>query len=297
MPARAQELNVVVTLKPVHSIVAGMMMGVGKPTLLLKGAASPHAYALKPSDMRDLQSADLIVRDSPGLEVFLDKALSQVNARTTILTITDIPGMGLLKLRVGGAFEAHEDDHATHGHDHGPGDGAGIDPHLWLDPVNAAAIANKVADVLGGLRPGHRDLFRQNAGKVVARLAALQDEVVKEIAPVKGRPFLVFHDAYQYFEHRFGLNVVGAVTVSPDVPPSAHRLRMLREKLKATGAACVFAEPQFPPRIIASIIEGTGVRQGTLDPLGAALEAGPDQYFMLLKSVARSLRTCLAGPS
>ncbi len=295
--AMAAEPKVVVTLKPIHALVAAVMAGAGTPELLLDGAASPHTYALKPSDVRRLAQAQLVVRVSEGLEAFLGRTLAGLPKRVAVVTLASIPGLALHPLRAGAGFEAHDHGRADHAHDAKGHAKAGIDGHLWLDPFNAHLIGLHMAEVLGSIAPEHGALYRQNAAALATRLDALSARLAEELQPLRGRPFLVFHDAYQYFERRFGLVSAGAVTVSPEVPPSAQRISQIRALLAAKGAVCVFSEPQFPPRTIDSVIEGTAVRRSTLDPLGANLVAGPDLYAALLEGLARDLKACLAEPS
>jgi zinc transport system substrate-binding protein len=309
-PLAAAGPDVVVTVKPVHGIVAAVMDGVGAPHLLLDGAASPHTYAMKPSEVRRLNAATVVVRVSARLEVFLTKPLSLVAKRTRIVTLDEVPGLTLHKVRVGGDFEPHRHDHGhakgkgkhDHGHGHGHAHGKSheddakqTDGHLWLDPQNARIIALHVSDVLAAVSPADAARFKANAKALAERLEALDQALQSELAPVVGKPFLVFHDAYQYFERRYGLAGAGSVTVNPEVPPSARRLSQLRERLSRTGIVCVFAEPQFAPRAVDTIIEGTNVRRATLDPLGSAIGAGPDHYFEMMEGLARDLKGCLAG--
>jgi len=291
-------LDVVVTIKPVHGLVAAIMEGVGTPYLLLDSTASPHTYAMKPSDVRRLGKADVIVRVSRQLEVFLTKPLSLVSKKSRIVTIDEeTPGLTLLELRKGGDFEthAHADEHARHD-DHGHADGhPAHDTHVWLDPRNAKAIARHLGNVLAEALPSAAERLKSNGRALADRLDALDAALAEELAPIASRPFLVFHDAYKYLEKRYGLSVAGAVTISPEAPPSARRLSSIRARAAKAGVVCVFAEPQFAPRAIAAIVEGTGIRQGTLDPNGAALAAGAMHYFALMQGLARDLRSCLSG--
>lgn len=295
--AHAARPDVVVTLKPVHALVAAVMDGAGSPFLLLESASSPHAYAMKPSEARRLHEADIVVRVSESLEVFLVKPLSLASRRTRIVTLDRLAGLTLHRMRSGGDFEP--DRHGTRGatdrhrneHEHSA---ATIDGHLWLDPVNAGKIARHVADVLSAAAPSEAKRFHDNASALLARLEALDRRLTDEFRAVADRPYIVFHDAYQYLERRFGLANAGAVTINPEVPPSARRLSQIRARLSQKGIICVFSEPQFPPRAVDTVIEGTGVRRGTLDPLGAALKPGPSQYFELLEGLARDLKSCLA---
>ncbi|MDX2154915.1 MAG: zinc ABC transporter substrate-binding protein [Hyphomicrobiaceae bacterium] len=286
----AAEPMVLVTIKPVHSLAAAVMQGAGSPILLLDGAASPHAYALKPSQARQLQNAGLVVRVSEGLETFLVKPIAGLPKRVQVATLDRIDGLKLHPFRTGTALEADPHDHAGHGQGH---KAAGIDPHLWLDPDNARRIGMHLAEVLGRLAPEHASRYRANAAALGTRLDQLASRLAIELKPFAERRFLVFHDAYQYLERRFGVVAAGAVTVNPEVPPSAKRISALRARVAKGGIVCVFAEPQFPPKVIDTIIEGTKAARGTLDPLGADLAAGPDQYFMLMEGLARDLSACL----
>ena len=186
---------------------------------------------------------------------------------------------------------AHDDDH-DHGHAHG-----GHDLHFWLDPVNARALLAEIERTLAEADPENAGRYRENAQAYAGRLDALVAEVEAEIAPVKDKPVVVFHDAYQYFENRFGLNVVGSITVSPEILPGAQRLSEIRAKVVELNAACVFAEPQFEPRLVSVVTEGTDARAGVLDPLGAAIADGPDLYVELIRNLAASLKACLSDAS
>lgn len=305
--AQPAALDVVVTVKPVHALVAAVMEGVGSPHLLLDGAASPHTYAMKPSDVRRLNAAAVVVRVSPQLEVFLAKPLLQAEGKMRIVTLDEIPGMTLLALRAGGDFEPHRHGSASkgtskqkagHGHDHAhPTAAKAIDSHLWLDPANATIAALHVAETLAAVLPTEASRFKSNARALAVRLAELDKRLENELKAIAGRPFIVFHDAYQYLERRYDLAAAGAVTLNPEVPPSALRISQLRARLAKQGVLCVFAEPQFPPRTIDAILEGTAVRRATLDPLGASLAAGASQYFELMDGLARDLKGCLAPPA
>ena len=293
--AHASDLNVVVTIKPIHSIVAAVMDGVATPTLLIDGAASPHTFTLKPSDAKALAAAQVVFRVSDGLEPFMGKVVKSLPKSVQVVALEKVSGLTLHKLRSGGTFEDH--DHGSsgkhsHGHKHDKG-GAGIDGHIWLDPSNAALIATHVADVLAKARPDDASRFKANADTFVRGIATLNDELATRLAPLAGRPFIVFHDAYQYFEKRFGLQAAGSVTVSPDLAPSAKRLSALRAKIGRLKAVCVFAEPQFEPRQIVTITENTTAKRGVLDPLGASIPAGADHYAALLLKMAADFVECL----
>lgn len=299
--AARSDVPVVATIKPIHSLAASVMAGAGAPALLIDGAGSPHTFALKPSDARALQSARIVFRVSEGLEVFLVKVVKSLPRTTQVITLDAAPELRLLPMRTGGAFDEHMHEPSKggkrgHGHDHGHVAEAS-DGHIWLDPDNAKVVARYMAQALAAADPDKAALYRSNAEGLATRLDALAAELARDLKPVAGKPYVVFHDAYQYFEHRFDLAAIGSVTVSPDNAPSAKRLTALRRKITQLKAECIFAEPQFEPKLVATVAEGTGARIGTLDPLGAAIAAGPDLYEALMRSLAGSLKSCLIPPS
>ncbi|GLQ52984.1 zinc ABC transporter substrate-binding protein [Devosia nitrariae] len=298
--------SVVASIKPVHSLVAAVMEGVGEPTLLVKGNASPHTYALRPSDAGALQNADLVFWTGHGLELFLADALETLSIDATVVELAETPGVTLLPVREGGAFEAHEHEgeghdhaheeegHEEHGHDEEDGhEHEEGDMHFWLDPQNAKAMVSLIAETLSEADPENAKAYAANAERELTELDALTAEIEETVAPVADRPFIVFHDAYQYFENRFGLTVAGSITVSPEVMPGAQRINELNARVAELDAACVFAEPQFEPTIISAITGGTGARTGVLDPEAGLLTEGPDLYPELLRGIAASLVDCL----
>ncbi|PDT06585.1 MULTISPECIES: zinc ABC transporter substrate-binding protein ZnuA [unclassified Rhizobium] len=305
---RAADAPVVVTsIKPIHSLVAAIMQGVGEPELIVDGAASPHTYNLKPSNARALQEAKVIFWTGPGLEAFLEKPLQALGSKASIAELDKAPGLVKLPFREGGAFEPHDDgddhDHAAetghdnhheHDHDHDHEHGA-FDTHLWLDPMNAKAMAAEITTTLVAADPANALTYQANAKALDDRLTALDKEIAATVAPVKDKPFVVFHDAYQYFERRYGIRVAGSITVSPETIPGAERVSEIHRKVGELGATCVFAEPQFEPRLVNVVIEGTSARSGVLDPEAATLKAGPDLYFTLMRGIAESMKACLSS--
>jgi len=295
--------KVVVSLKPIHSLVAGVMAGVGEPTLLLRGSASPHSYSLRPSDARALNAADLVFWVGDGLETFLERPLRALADDAKVVALATLPGVELLESRAGGTWETHDEDahesEASHGghenddeaHAHGPGH---YNLHIWLDPDNAIAIVEVAVTALSEVDPGRAASYAKNGAALIGRLTALDRQTRADLAPVKDRPFIVFHDAYPYFETHYDLNAVGAITVNPERAPGAQRISEIRGKIMALEAACVFSEPQFAPSLLDTVVEGTSARQGILDPLGAAHPAGPEAYFSLMRGLAGSLKKCLA---
>lgn len=287
--------DVVASTKPLHSLVSAVMGDIATPGLIVKGSASPHNYSLRPSDAAALESADIVFWTGHGMELFLADALDTLSTNARVVELAEAPGIALLPVREGGAFEAHShgDDHDhdhDHGHDHGHDEG---DMHFWLDPENAKLMVTEIAAVLAETDPDNAATYQTNAEAELVRLDALTAELGETLAAVEGKPFIVFHDAYQYFETRFGLEVAGTVTVSPEAMPGAARIDELRAKVAELGATCVFAEPNFEPAIVRTIVEGTEAKAGVLDPEGAALTEGPDLYPELLRGLANGLVDCL----
>jgi len=294
MTTALADVKVVASIKPVHSLVAAVMQGVGTPDLIVEGAGSPHTYALKPSQAKQLQHADLVFWMSHDLEAFLEKSIDGIATKAVSIPLMESHGLATLNFREGGAFDDHaHDDHDDHdGHDdHGH---EGVDPHVWLDPENAKTMVHEIEEALAKADPANAATYESNAEAVMAQLDSLVAEIDGELARVKGRGYIVFHDAYQYFENRFGVSAIGSITVSPEVLPGAERVSDLQEKVRSLDATCVFSEPQFEPRLVATITENTNAGTGVLDPLGASIDNGPNLYFTLIRNMARSLKDCLS---
>lgn len=333
-PALAEPPHVVTTIRPLHSLAATIMEGAGEPTLLLPPGASPHDYALKPSDASALHDADVVFWIGEPLERFLSRSVEGLAGEARVVALASTPGLTLLHGREGGIWDAHDHGHSDHDHDHehehadAEGDGSGhehheeehaagiatdfipsmttldfdaaelpddTDSHIWLDPRNATAMGRTMAVVLAEADPENAAIYHANADALADAMETLETELRDQLRPVSEVPYIVFHDAYHYFEHRFDLSPVGSITVEPGRPIGARRLAELRETVRDRNAACVFAEPQFEPRLIATVTEGTNSRTGVLDPLGSDLEAGPGLYPALMRDMADALTSCLAG--
>ena len=290
------EISVVTSIKPLHSLTSYIMEGVGEPELIIDGVASPHNFQIKPSHAKMLQNADLVIWIGEDLESFLPTALKSIPKDAVVFELLDQSGLKKLKFREKNIFEGHddhghdehakkEDDHDDHGHGHGS-----FDPHIWLDPANAKVIVKKITNQLSKIDKDNASTYKANSKKVIKDLDGLIKEVKNEIN--KDASFVVFHDAYQYFEKRFGLSVIGALTVNPDVMPGAEQLSEIREVIEHEKAKCIFSEPQFNPNIINSIASDTGVKTGVLDPLGANIDKGKNMYFDLIKDMSNSLKDC-----
>ena len=276
---------VVVSILPLHSLAAAVMQGVGSPQLLVDGGSSPHAFSLRPSTARALNDADLVVWVGPEMESFLVSPLAR--HRGQVLTLLEAPGMRVLA----GEHAADAEPHSLHAHAAGE-----RDPHLWLDPGNAMATAAAMVQALAELDPERAALYRANGERLLARLRDLDRELALRLEPLQGRAFLVFHDAYRYLETRYGLHSVGAVVTGPERRPGARRVQALRAEVQASGARCVFSEPQFRSSLLAVLTEDSQARAAVLDPLGADLEPGPNAYFLLMRRLADQLAGCLQDP-
>ncbi len=348
--------EVVVSIKPLHSLVSGVMKGVGEPHLLIKGAASPHTFSLKPSDAGVLERARVIFWVGEALAPSLERPLEVLPKRAKVVAMAELKGLKLLKLREGGLWEAHDDhhdemekgdhhdedkhhkakhdrhhdehkhgkakddDHHAHkeagakddhhdkhehekakddhhdkkaGGHHGAHHHSDFDAHAWLDPMYAKKWVDAIAHQLEEADPRNKKKYESNARNMKARIDGLHEELARSLAPLKGAPYIVFHDAYQYMEKRYGLNAIGSVTFSPEKKPGAARLVAIRKKIKDTKSICVFSEPQFQPKLVKVVMEGTSAGTGVLDPLGANIPAGEDAYFTLLRNMAKSLKGCL----
>ena len=302
------KIKVVASIKPIHSLASYLMDGVGKPDLIVDGYASPHGFALKPSHAKMLQNADLIFWVGEDLENFLEKPLKSIAKKAEKIELMEIKGLKKLEFRERNIFEGH-DDHKEHGHkedkhghkedkhghkedkhDHHEHAHGEHDPHIWLDPMNAKIILSEMAEHL-------IENDQENASKYKANLKKAHkdlDKLTKKVKSELNKDFksIVFHDAYQYFEKRFGVNVLGAFTVNTDVLPGAEQLSEIREVIEHEKVSCVFSEPQFNPDIIKAVAKDTNIKTGVIDPLGATLNPGKTLYFDLINNMSKSFKGC-----
>ena len=323
------DIKVVASIKPIHSLASYLMDGVGKPDLIVDGYNSPHGFALKPSHAKMLQNANLVFWVGEDLETFLEKPLKSIAKKAEKIELMEIKGLNKLEFRERNIFEGHDDhghghkkdkhddhkeakhddhkdhghkedkhdDHKEHGHKeakhddhHGHGHGE-HDPHIWLDPMNAKVILSEMAEHLIENDQKNASKYKSNLKKAHKDL----DKLTKKIKSELNKDFksIVFHDAYQYFEKRFGVNVLGAFTVNTDVLPGAEQLSEIREIIEHEKVSCVFSEPQFNPDIINAVAKDTNIKTGVIDPLGATLNPGKNLYFDLIKNMSSSFKVCL----
>jgi zinc transport system substrate-binding protein len=298
------EVKVVASIKPIHSLASYLMDGIGKPDLIVDGYASPHGFAMKPSHAKMLQEADIIFWVGEDIENFLVKPLSSIAQKAEKIELMDIKGLTVLKFRERNIFDDHdhddhghddhgkkEDDHDDHGHDDHEGHAHGeFDPHIWLDPVNAKVILKEMAEHLIENDEKNSATYKKNLAKALKDIDKLIKDTKSELN--KSVASIVFHDAYQYFEERFNVNILGAFTVNTDVMPGAEQLAEIREIIEHDKVACVFSEPQFNPDIIKAVAKDMDIKTGVVDPLGATLNPGKDLYFDLIRNMSASFKNC-----
>lgn len=278
--------RVVTTIAPLHSLIAAVMGEYARVDMLVPPGASPHTYRLRPSQIRSVHGADLIVLIGVSeLDGFLTPVLSGMDADARTLRLVDVPGMHLLQDREGGVHEGEKRANDAH-------DRRTIDGHLWLNPRNAAQIADAVAARLAALDVPHGDYYRANAEALRRRIETLDAVFRDRVAAVRDRPAIVFHDAYQYLEDRYGLKVVATVSVDPEHPPGARRLSEIGELIDSGRAVCLFSEPEYPNRLLASLLK-KGIKHASLDPLGSDAAPGPELYFSVMNDLAGRIADCL----
>lgn len=292
---QAANAAVVASLKPLGFIASAIADGVTDTQVLLPDGASEHDYSLRPSDVKRLQGADLVVWIGPEMEAFMEKSVKNIpdGKQVTIAQLADVKPL-LMK-----GADDDDDDH-DHGHAHGEkGDAhhhhGDYNMHLWLSPEIARATAVAIHGKLVELMPQSRAKLDANLKDFEAQLASTETQVGNELAPLKGKGYFVFHDAYGYFEKQFGLTPLGHFTVNPEIQPGAQRLHEIRTQLVEQKATCVFAEPQFRPAVVESVARGTSVRMGTLDPLGTNIKLGKTSYSEFLSQLANQYASCLKG--
>ena len=307
------EPKVVTSIKPIHSLVRYVTDGVGRPDLLVDGSSSPHTFQLKPSHATMLQEADIVFWIGEDLESFLETPLDSIAANAKRVTLMESDQIELLKFREKNVFDDHHDDHDEHedhadghddhdeheghddhdeheGHDDHAHHHGEHDIHFWLDPEIAKSIVNITARELSEIDPNNKSTYEKNAANAIDDLEELINVTRSKIN--SDATYIVFHDAYQYFEQRFGIEVIGALTVNPEVLPGAKQLSEIREVIEHENVNCLFSEPQFNPSIANTIAKDTGIKASVLDPLGAELDPGKDLYFELISDMASSFENC-----
>ncbi|RRW67796.1 zinc ABC transporter substrate-binding protein ZnuA [Pseudomonas fluorescens] len=280
------EVKVLTSIKPLQLIAAAVQDGVAIPEVLLPPGASPHNYALRPSDVRKVQSVDLLYWIGPDMEGFLPRVLGGRSLPS--VAVQDLPG---LKLRHFGADNhSHAEEADEHDHDHRPGS---LDAHLWLSPANARVIADKMAADLSAADPANAQRYQSNAKAFDARLDALDQRLKKRLANVEGKPYFVFHEAFDYFEDAYGLKHAGVFAVAAEVQPGAQHVAAMRKRLQEVGKTCVFSEPPLRPRLAETLVAGLPVKLAELDALGGYTPATAQGYEQVLEKLGNDLAGCL----
>ena len=279
--------NIVVSIRPYYYLAASILQNVGQPKLLLQNNASPHDYQLKPSDIRLMHNADLIIWGGPTFEMFLAKPLQNIDESKS-LKILELTTLNKLSIR-----QIHQHSHAhAHSHEHSH-QHAAIDPHVWLSPKNGIAILHAICAALSKLDPMHHQIYQANRDIAISKIQQASIKIKQQLALVKHKPYLVFHDAYQYFEDEFQLTVAGAIAINPDIPPSAKKIHQIKQLIKNKNVHCIFSEPQFKPKIIKELTKNSSIKQGVLDPLGSSANtpatASIENYIMLLENLSSAL--------
>ena len=350
------EVNVVTTIKPLHSLVSSVMKGVGEPSLIIEGTNNPHTFVFKPSHAKMIEEADIIFWIGEDLEAFMEKPLDSLAEKAQVISFMELSSIEKLKFREKNIFDDHDDDHDghedeheghededDHGHkdddhdddhdghedeheghededDHGHKDDdhhrdhrlcdhedeheghdddhndahahahGEFDAHIWLDPVNAKKMVLEIAHELSDLDPNNKVKYEDNANATIKSLDELVDSNKKILS--KDISYVVFHDAYQYFENRFGVIPAGALTLNPDVLPGAKQIADIQDVINDKGIKCIFSEPQYNPKIIETIGNDMKISTGVMDPLGAYIDAGPSMYSDLINGIANSIKDC-----
>ena len=305
------DIKVVTTIKPLHSLVSNVMDGIGEPSLLIEGSSSPHSFILKPSHAKLMEQADIIFWIGEGMETFMEKPLSSIAKKAKKVSFMELASIQKLKFREENIFEHDEDkdhdehkhdedkDHDEHKHDedkdhdedghegHHHGE---FDAHIWLDPSNAREMLYEIAHELSDLDPANADKYNQNLNETILAIDEMITNIDRDIN--KNAKFIVFHDAYQYFEKKFGVASSGALTLNTDVLPGAKQVSEIQEVISENSIRCIFSEPQFNPKIIETIAKDTGINTAVMDPLGSVFDANKQQYFNLINDLGKKLNDC-----
>ncbi len=278
--------KIVTSVVPLHSLVSSVMDGVGTPELLMQGQNSEHNTSFTPQQIADMAHADVVFIIGNNLET----KLGEISGTETVggkifIKMNEIQGLNLHAIREGGTWEPDADEP--------PSTGVSADPHMWLDPQNAKLMVKTIATELSKADPINAKIYDANAQKTLEGLDQLEAKLKTQLAPLAHKPFIVFHDAYQYFEQRFSVTAVGSISNFSATPPSAQRLEEIHNKINSSNATCVFREPQFTDAAVQTVIEGTKAKSSVLDPIGADLKPGPNAYGQLLHEIAKNLTDCL----
>ena len=284
-------IHVVASIKPIHSLVASVMNGIGKPALIIDGFNSPHTYSLRPSQAVILDRADVVFWLGPPLETFLEKPIKNVATRAISIELLNLTGLRKLPIRqtrkyfnLGTGFDGHIKNHGNFI----------VDPHVWLDPKNAKVIVMEIVRALSQIDPVHGSIYAGNGQSTIEKLEQLSNDLSSMLKPINDQNFFTFHDSFQYFEKSFGMRSAGHLTNSPELIPGAGHTKKTIEAINVLKVVCIFDEPQFKSKFIRTIIGERQIKSSVLDPLGLNFDAGPSQYFLMMRQIANSLHKCLS---
>ena len=278
-----------------HSLVTRVMAGIGTPDLIVNRGASPHDYSLRPSNAASLEAADVVFWISNGLTPWLDDALNTLARNAKVIELMDAKGATVLPFRDGATFEthSHRHKHDEDGHDEDEHATVNIDPHGWLDPDNGKTWLDVIATELSKIDPENTDIYFDNVSQGKTDIDAVISEIDATLATFRGTNFIVYHDAYQYFERRFDVLAAGSISMGDVSDPSPARIAEIRQTVEELDMTCVFSEPQFNPELVATVVDGTKARAHVIDPLGTRLTLGADFYLNLLRDIAQTMASCL----
>jgi len=308
--ASANIPKVVTDIPITHSLVTRVMAGIGMPDLIVDRGASPHEYSLRPSNAASLEAADLVFWISNGLTPWLDDALNTLARNAKVIELMDAKGATVLSFREGATFETHshqhkhdedghdedkhdEDKHDEDGHDEDEHATGNVDPHGWLDPYNGRIWLDVIATALSKIDPTNSDIYFANATQAKADIDTVISELEATLAEFRGTNFIVYHDAYQYFEKRFDVLAAGSISLGDVSDPSPARIAEVRKIVEELGITCVFSEPQFNSELVRTVSDGVSVKTRVIDPLGTQFTLGPDFYLNVLRGIAQSMASCL----
>ncbi|MED5391697.1 MAG: zinc ABC transporter substrate-binding protein [Pseudomonadota bacterium] len=298
--ASANVPKVVTDIPITHSLVTRVMAGIGMPDLIVDRGASPHEYSLRPSNAASLEAADLVFWISNGLTPWLDDALNTLARNAKVIELMDAKGVTVFPFREGATFETHshqhkqdEDGHDEHKHDEDEHATGNVDPHGWLDPYNGKIWLDVIATALSKIDPTNSDIYFANATQAKADIDTVISELEATLAEFRGTNFIVYHDAYQYFEKRFDVLAAGSISLGDVSDPSPARIAEVRKKVEELGITCVFSEPQFNSELVRTVTDGVSVKTRVIDPLGTQFTLGPDFYLNVLRGIAQTMASCL----
>ena len=284
--ANSNEKKIITTIKPIHSILLNIVDS--DVELLLNNNSSPHDFKLKPSDMKKITDSDVLIYIDESIESFIERPLNTLGEDTKTIKILGNADLSLLPIREGGVWE--EEDYGDH-HEHNHG---AYDAHIWLGTKNVIKLTKFFVKELSKISPDKKNIYKSNAKEFIKKVSKTNKDLSAKLDSINNEPYIVFHDAYQYFEADYSLNSVGSISLNPDISPTPKRIQEIKTKIEKDNVVCLFREPQFPSRIVQTVIQETNAKEGELDPLGFDLTPGKNLYFELVTNLSKNLHECLS---